>query len=114
MDGKALTDFMPSAAEGVALRVLSDEASVKPTLEPAGEKWKSQFRDTRGLELRLAPSRSLHDRLIIVDGTDVWSLTQSLKDFAARAHGAVIKVDPETAHLKVRAYSDLWDSSRKI
>lgn len=35
MDGKALSDFMPSAAEQVTVRILSDEASLKPTLMPA-------------------------------------------------------------------------------
>ena len=114
MDGKALSDFMPSAAEGVMLRVLADEASIKPTLAPAMEKWRAQFGETRPLEVRLAPARSLHDRLIVVDEGEVWSLTQSLKDFAQRAHGAVLKADSETAVLKIAAYVDLWNAARPI
>lgn len=114
MDGKALSDFLPSAAEGVTLRVLADEASVKPTLAPAVEKWSAQFKGVRPLEVRLAPARSLHDRLIVVDETEAWSLTQSLKDFAQRAHGSVLKADAETAALKIAAYSDLWIAARPI
>ena len=114
MDGKALTDFMPSATKGVQLRVLSDEASVKPTLVPAAERWGRQFGGSRPLEVRLAPARSLHDRLIVVDEGEAWSLTQSLKDFANRAHGSILKVDPETAVLKIGAYIDHWKAARSI
>jgi hypothetical protein len=114
MDGKALTDFFPSAAEGVRLRVLTDEATVKETLAPATDRWKAQFEAKRPLEVRFAPGRSLHDRLIMVDEGEVWSLTQSLKDFANRAHGSLLKADPETAALKLSAYGRLWNDARPI
>ena len=113
LDGKALTDFMGSAAEGVPLRLLSDEATVKPSLSPAVERWILQYGANRPLELRLAPSKTLHDRLIVVDDAEVWSLTQSLKDFANRAHGSILKTDPVTAGLKITAYSQVWDSARQ-
>lgn len=114
MDGKALTDFMPSAAEGVRLRVLADEASVKPTLVPATERWNGQFAEARPLEVRLAPARSLHDRLIIVDESEAWLLTQSLKDFASRTHGSILKANSEAAGLKIGAYLEHWNASRPI
>jgi hypothetical protein len=63
---------------------------------------------TRPLEIRLAPARSLHDRLIIVDGAQAWTLTQSLKDFAARSPATIVKVDGETAGLKICAYDAIW------
>lgn len=114
MDGKALSDFLPSAAEGVMLGVLVDEALAKPSLAPAAEKWSTQFGSDRPLQVRLARARSLHDRLIVVDGREVWSLTQSLKDFANRAHGAVLKVDAETARLKIAAYQEIWQDARRL
>lgn len=114
MDGKALTDFMTSAAEGVTLRVLTDEATVKPTLAPAVERWTAQFEAKRPLQVRLAPARSLHDRLIVVDESEAWSLTQSFKDFANRAHGSVIRTDSETATLKIAAYMYCWNDARPI
>jgi hypothetical protein len=114
LDGKALTDFMPSAVEGVALRVMVDEASVKPTLAPATEKWKAQFDSARPLEVRVVPARSLHDRLILVDESEAWSLTQSLKDFAGRAPGSILKADPEIGGRKIAAYGELWNAARPI
>lgn len=114
MDGKALTDFLPGAHEGVELRVLTDEATMKPTLEPAAERWQSQYGASRPLQLRSAGSKSLHDRLIVVDEGEVWSLTQSFKDFAKRSHGAILKVDAETAALKIAAYLDAWDRAKPL
>lgn len=114
MDGQALIDFFPSANEGVALRILADAASVKSTLTPASEKWAAQFQTKRPLEVRLSPARSLHDRLVIVDQREAWSITQSLKDFANRAHGAVMKADSETASLKIDAYEQLRSAASPL
>jgi hypothetical protein len=112
IDGKALADFIPAAVEKVVVRILSDESSLKPTLVPAYDRWKAQFGDLRPLELRLAPARSLHDRLLIIDDTNVWSLTQSLKDFANRADASIMKADPEIGALKIAAYHEHWESAR--
>src|SRR5262245_6732296 len=71
MDEKTLTDFAPLVPEGVPVRLLADEHDRKPTLEPASVRWIKQWGAKRPLTVRLAPPRSLHDRLIIVDGQQV-------------------------------------------
>lgn len=114
MDAKALTDFGALAKEGVALKLMSDADTYKPTLKPAFERWIAQYGASRPLEVRLAPSRSLHDRLIMVDGCVVWILTQSLNAFAERAPASIVKVDDETARLKISAYGAIWQISPAI
>lgn len=113
-DSRALTEFMTTAGEGVKLRILADEGSAKPTLMPAAERWIAQFGNARPLEVRLSAPRSLHDRLIVVDQREAWSLTQSLKDFANRAHGSIMKADAELRDLKIQAYGALWDAARPL
>ena len=71
MDNRVLTDFAPLAAEGVNIRLLTDQKSCAPTFAPAVQRWKSQYAKKRPLSARLAPARTLHDRLIIVDATEV-------------------------------------------
>lgn len=110
-DAKALTDFAGLAPEGVQVRILSDAGTVKPSLKPAAESWAKQYNSTRPLEIRLAPARSLHDRIITVDGTHAWTLTQSLKDFAARSPASIVRVDAETASLKIGAYAAIWQGA---
>jgi hypothetical protein len=56
----------------------------------------------------------LHDRLIIVDWSQVWTLTQSLKDFAARSPASVIRVDGDLARLKIDAYEQLWTAAQPL
>jgi len=59
-------------------------------------------------------SPNLHDRLIVVDGKIVWTLTQSLNAFAARSPASLVRVDPETAALKVAAYEQLWKNAKPL
>jgi hypothetical protein len=114
MDEKALTDFAHLVPDGVSIRLLADAQHRKPTLEPAAKRWGTQYGSARPLEVRLAPARSLHDRLVVVDEQDAWILTQSLNAFAARAPASIVRVDPETAALKIAAYKGLWQVAKLI
>jgi hypothetical protein len=115
MDAKVLTDFVPLAQEKVAVRLLSDSFSTKPeALRPAAERWAKQYGSSRPLDVRLTAPRLLHDRLIVVDGAKVWSLTQSIKDFAARSHASVLRVDNEIAKQKIQAYEAMWAGAQKL
>lgn len=114
MDEKTLIEFAPSANETVAIRLLADTANVKGSLKPAAAKWSAQYGSKRPLDARLAPSRSLHDRLIIIDATTAYTLTQSLNAFATRAPASVVRVDPETGRLKIAAYADIWNAATPL
>ncbi|SDR29094.1 hypothetical protein SAMN05519103_01769 [Rhizobiales bacterium GAS113] len=114
MNEKALISFAVLANEQVAVRLLADAQHVKPSLKPAAQAWTAQHGATRPLEAKLAPARSLHDRLIIADGSDVWVLTQSLNAFAARSPASIVRVDQETAALKIAAYGDIWKAAAPL
>jgi hypothetical protein len=114
MDEVALTDVAILAKEDVNIRLLSDQATVKPTLKPAVAAWITQYSAKRRLAARLASPKTLHDRLIVTDGSAVWILTQSLKDFAKRSPATLISVAHETAALKVQAYEAIWSSATPI
>jgi len=114
MDEKAVTDFAPLVANGISIRLLSDVQTSKATLGPAAKRWVSQYGAGHPLEVRLAPQRSLHDRLIVIDEREAWILTQSLKDFAARSPASIIRVDHQIADMKIGAYEALWRASQAI
>ncbi len=114
MDEKAVTDFAPLIASGITIRLLSDAQSSKPTLGPAAKRWAIQYGSAHPLESRLAAARSLHDRLIVIDGQEAWVLTQSLKDFAVRAPASIIRVDRQIAEMKIGAYEALWLGAQAI
>ncbi|PCE41208.1 hypothetical protein COO09_16150 [Rhizorhabdus dicambivorans] len=108
MGERAVMDFIPMAAEGIRIRLLADAASVKPGLNPAVEAWARQYGRTRPLVVRLAPARSLHDRLVLIDGATAWSLTQSLEHLAQRSPASVARLPAEVASLKISFFDDLW------
>lgn len=114
MDVTAVTEVAELTPIGVRVQLLSDAASVKPTLKPATDKWIQQYGATRPLDVRLAAARSLHDRLIITDGTAAWVLTQSLKDFAKRSPATIQRADADLAVMKAKAFEDIWSAATPL
>ena len=112
-DETLIADFAPLVPEHVQILVLSDAETSKPSLRPAAERWIAQF-PTRPLQVRLAAARTLHDRIIVTDGSVAWVVGQSFKDLAKRAHTSLVRMDPESAALKIRAYKAIWTSSTKL
>jgi hypothetical protein len=113
-DERALTNFAVQAAETVSIRILADGEYRKATLKPAAERWQVQYGPLRPLDVRLTPKKELHDRLIFVDEELVWTFGQSLNAIAARSHTSFVRVDPDTAALKVTAYRALWLAATPI
>jgi hypothetical protein len=113
MDETALTEFGGAVPDGITLRLLTDQAGQKQTLQPAAAKWVAQYGSARPLQVRLAPSKALHDRAIFIDQTTAWTLTQSLKDFAKRSHAEIVRAD-DTAALKIAAYEAIWANAQIV
>lgn len=113
-DANLLTDFAVLVPEGISTLILADLSGRKAALPPAVRHWVQQYGSVRPLEARLAPDRSLHDRLIIVDEQESWSLGQSFNALAARAPTSLLRADTETAQLKVQAHLEIWRASTPI
>ena len=113
LDHRVLNEFAQAMNPSVSLRLLADAQYVKDSLKPAAIAWISQYGASRPLEVRVAPTKALHDRAIFIDKLVAWSLTQSLNHFAVRAPAEIIRAD-ETAQLKIDAYELLWSSAIKV
>src|SRR5262249_43065776 len=114
LDENVLTEFAVLASEGVVVRLLTDEATAKPGLFPAHEKWRVQYGPMRPVELRLAPPKSLHDRAIDVDGSDIWILTQSFNALAARAPATIARAPAEVRDVKIPFYQQAWQGAKRV
>jgi hypothetical protein len=110
-DGTLIADYGSLVPEHVQIRVLDDAFKPQPSLKPAADRWIAQYQQARPLQVRRAPARALHDRLIVVDETVAWVVGQSLKDLAKRSPSYLQKMDQEAAALKIAAYKDIWDRS---
>jgi hypothetical protein len=114
LDASVLSDFAILAKEGINIALLADATGYRPDLEPATRSWIKQYGARRPLCVKLAPNRTLHDRVLLIDQTEAWILTQSLKDFADRSPATVQRVDQELAAMKFQAYADVWNASQMI
>ncbi|MGV1869732.1 phosphatidylserine/phosphatidylglycerophosphate/cardiolipin synthase family protein [Agrobacterium rosae] len=114
MDEKALTDFALLADASVKVELLADSLTAKASLKPAVTRWQSQYTSDRPLEAKLSTPRALHDRLIILDGAAVYSLTQSLNAFAARSPASIVRLEGDAVPLKIAAYDGFWNAADTI
>jgi hypothetical protein len=112
MSQVVLNDFALSLSEGVKLRLLSGHKKTAPDLEPAMRAWRQQ-RTTRPLEIRIAKQDSLHDRVIILDGS-AWSLSQSFNALAKRSPATLQPFELELGQSKTAYYETLWNSATPL
>lgn len=110
MDAVALTDFLPMVTEGVPLRLLASSKQKNAGLPEAVGRWTVQYAGARPIELRLATPKLLHDRLIM-DESNVWSLSQSFNAIAQRSPAMVQRVGADIASAKRGAFMDIWGSA---
>ncbi|HEX7820496.1 MAG TPA: hypothetical protein VF463_07735 [Sphingobium sp.] len=111
MNDKVLSHFALFASEGVEIALLAAVGRAKPTLLPAARAWRTQYGATRPVDYRLAPAGQLHDRLIIVDDSTVWDVSQSFADLAARSPATLAKSANDLAAMKVEAYGATFEAS---
>lgn len=116
LNEKVLSDFAITAPERVSVRLLGDsQASASHgALKVASERWISQYGAARPLSVRLTQPRVLHDRLILVDGTVAWVVTQSFKDLAKRSPASLTRADAELAAAKIHAYEQIWKNASPL
>jgi hypothetical protein len=112
-DAIVVTDYVGLAPENVSVKILAT-GRYRDTLKAAASRWNSQNGTTRPLEVRIAPERDLHDRLIIVDETTAWDLGQSFNKLAERAHTSLVRANKEVGDMKIAAYAAIWASATPI
>ena len=114
-DQTIITDFALTAPENVAVRILgSDKQTRAQSMRVAAERWVEQFGPNRHLTIRLAPQAKLHDRLILIDGSEAWSAHQSFNGMAQRSHTSIEQSEPELAKMKIQAYEAEWNAARPL
>ena len=110
LDATLFTDLAPHGVARRTVRCLTAKRSAThPGLVAAAARWTTDPNVSgRSVEVRLISAGALHDRLIIIDLTDAWLVSQSLKDIAKRSPASVSRADTELAKLKAQHYDSLW------
>lgn len=113
IDASLFIDFAPHAVPSKGMRCLTLQGmKYHQALIAAAGKWsRDAISAGKPVELRYAPAGSLHDRLIILDRSEVWLISQSLKDIAKRSPATVTRADDEIGRMKADHYQALWEAS---
>lgn len=111
MGSKTLANFVIQAKESVSISLLAAKKKIQPGFEPMVTSWVAQYATARPLAVRYVEPKTLHDRLIIVDNRIVWDISQSLEHLAARSPATISRADPETAQMKIEAYTAIFDQA---
>ena len=118
MNETALTDFAIAANEGVKIRLLTSDSqqttALRQLLLAGSIRWLTEHGMKRPLETRKASSRTLHDRVMFIDQTASWVLSQSIKDFAVRSPATVLPLDTSLVADKLAAYEGMWTSATPL
>lgn len=105
-DGQAFETFAPLQGN-CFMRILCS----KYARNVAGHILAFEAQYERKPELRT--SRDLHDRLIIVDGSDCWITGGSVKD-GGKKPTYLIPLQPIISSKKIRIYEDLWQQAAPV
>ena len=115
-DDSVLLRYARTANEGVRIRILRDAKyqEIGDRLQTAKQAWAAQFGDSRPLEIRSAPSKTLHDRFIAQDSVRIFLISQSLKDIALRSPATIQKADDGITTEKIEAYEAMWQAAQVL
>ena len=112
-DEKVVTDYVGLAPENALVKILATAKS-KDTLKSAADRWNKQNGQTRPLQVRIAPARDLHDRLVVIDEATAWVVGQSFNKLAERAHTSLVRMNKEAGDLKIAAVVDIWAAATPL
>lgn len=110
MDGTFITDFVPLATKMEAVYGLTSNR-YEVSLKAASERWATDRKPEQPISIRVADAKHLHDRLIIFGSTEVYLISQSLKDIGAKSPASIQRAAPVIAAEKAAHYTALWEEA---
>jgi len=106
-DGGAFETYLGPLGNSCGIRVLCGKYS----RDVAGhiDAFKAQY----GVSPELRTSKDIHDRLVILDGSDCWIVGGSIKD-AGKKPTYLVPLQPGIAPTKIAIYESLWQKSQSL
>lgn len=106
-DGKAFETYLGPLGDTCRIRLLCSRYSN----DVAGHV--AAFNAQHGVNPDLRKSSDIHDRLVIIDGSDCWIVGGSIKD-AGKKPTYLVPLQPSIAPTKVLIYEHLWQQATPV
>lgn len=113
LDHVAFRDFLALSPKMTKICLLCSSKNMEQKIGASLKRWRSQNPD-HDIEVRGQNPGAIHDRLIIIDKSIVYLVSQSLNGIAKRSHAYIVNADAELSKLKVTAYEALWAESSRF
>lgn len=104
-DGQAFETYLGPLGSGCSIRILCSRYSS----EVAGHV--TAFAAQHNVNPELRKSQKLHDRLVIIDGSDCWIVGGSIKD-AGKKPTYLVPLQPSIAPTKIDIYEGVWREAK--
>jgi hypothetical protein len=106
-DGAAFDAYLGTVDRGLSIRIIcgnyaSDVAS-----------YVKKFTAQTGASVEIRKTKSIHDRVIFLDGSDCWVVGASIKD-AGKKPTYLLPLAPQITPLKSQIYEDVWAASSPV
>lgn len=105
-NGEAFDAYL-SEVRTATIAILADRYSVD------AKTYAQKHAQQHGTQIELRKSKELHDRLIIIDGSDCWITGGSVKDAGKKA-SYLIPAAPQVAQAKYDIYRDIWSRATPL
>lgn len=102
LDETVFDHYLNSRNSDVQVRLLVNKDADK--LIPASKKYTGQH----GNILEIRKSKTLHDRVIFIDGYVCWLIGQSVKDAAKAKPTYLVQLPPDVVTTKLANYEEIW------
>jgi len=110
LDAEFVSAYLPQVPPGVTVRLLTVNRQV-PALKPALELYNKQH--GASVQLRALDNKTLHDRHLVIDGTDVFQSGASFKDGAKSAPTSLNQI-VDVAAVMIAAHEQRWASATVV
>jgi PIN like domain len=101
-------------SDGVAIRILTSQRGVSPEFAESASRWIERSGAIRSLVIRMFPGGGLHERVVGVDRTSVWVLSQSMVPSTTEKVASAIPLGKEASALTLATYDALWSEAAPI
>ncbi len=108
LDNTVFNHYLTARKTEVSVRLLLSKNADQ--VKAAADKYISQF----GEVLQVKKTKTVHDRVIFIDGDVCWVLGQSLKDAAQDKPTYLVPLSPDVISAKLEVYEHIWNGANEI
>jgi hypothetical protein len=108
LDDQVFDTYISGIGPSVTVKLLTTKTGDQ--FGPALDRYQAQHSQ----DIQARKSKSIHDRVVMIDGRSCWVLGQSINNAAKSKPTYIAPLSLDTAAEKIRTYQGIWDESEPV